>query len=121
VFQIGRPIGGGPSSDKGSLIVAQTVVSVGPLALIIRRPFNQRAAISDEHASPAVIKVCSPTSSDKLDSKAGGNVACVMHSLLMRSTNLSPTLAAGDKIRAPPAIKVVAISAIAASKLREAN
>ena len=38
-------------------MLAQTVVSVGPYALIMRRPFDQRATISAGHASPATIRV----------------------------------------------------------------
>ena len=35
--------------DNASLMVAQTVVSVGPYALIIRRPCDQRPTRSGAH------------------------------------------------------------------------
>jgi hypothetical protein len=53
-------------------MLAQTVVSVGPYALIIRRPADQRATTSAEQASPATINVGSATSSDSSPSSTGG-------------------------------------------------
>jgi hypothetical protein len=75
-----RPIGALPSPESGSLIVAQTVVSVGPYALIIRRPRDQRTTSSSAQASPATINASTGTSSSIEARIAGGNVACVTRS-----------------------------------------
>ena len=71
-------MGESDTPSNASLMLAQTVVSVGPYALISRLPFDQRAMTSAEHASPAAITVASGTSSDNSASRAGGNVACVI-------------------------------------------
>src|ERR1043165_971766 len=77
VLRIGPPIGTAPSPDRGALIVAQTVVSVGPYALIIRRPTDQRATSDAGHASPATTSVDRGTSSGRSGNTTGGRVACV--------------------------------------------
>src|SRR6266851_302934 len=121
VFQIGRPIAGTMAPASASLIVAQTVVSVGPYALIIRRPLDQRATTSAEHASPATIRVSSGKSSDKPASSTGGKVACVIFCSQIRLASASPLRSAAGRTRVAPDTNTVAISEMAASKLGEAN
>src|SRR5262245_39890588 len=121
MFQIGRPIGATQAPDNASLIVAQTVVSVGPYALIIRRPCDQRATTSAEQASPATINVRSGTSSDNSPSSTGGSVAWVTFCSQHRRVRPSPPRSAAATTSVAPDPKAITISEIAASKLGEAN
>ena len=61
---------------NASLMVAQTVVSVGPYALIIRRPRDQRATRSGAHNSPPTSRPTNPRLSGKSATTTGGNKMC---------------------------------------------
>src|SRR5882672_10161355 len=92
-FPIGRPIAGFPLlSLPHSYIVAHTVVSVGPYALISRLPPPHLSTISSLTAPPATIitPTSSPHPSPTVPNTAGGSVACVIPSLLTTSTSPSP-------------------------------
>ncbi len=65
------------ASCSGSLMVAQTVVSVGPYALNSRRPVPQSGMSSGDIASPATMSVSSGRSAGMSARSAGGSVACV--------------------------------------------
>jgi hypothetical protein len=77
---IARPIGGTPCpATNGRLIVATTLDSVGPYALIIRRPPAHRWTSSADVASPPTTNVRNPSTvcAGKLANAAGGTNACV--------------------------------------------
>src|SRR5438874_2007542 len=141
VFQIGFPIGTRPLPSSffpssppaplpnSPLILAHTVVSVGPYALIIRPPLPHLSTNSSPHASPATISVSIPASTPspafftpaplpRLFSTPGGNVTCVTPCLLKPSTSPSPIRSSSPRITSrPPPSSVTSISDIDASKL----
>src|ERR1041384_923615 len=90
VFASGRPIGGLPLPANGSLMLAQTVTSVGPYALKNCRPsLPHRAAISAVHASPALIAVrnCGRLSLGNTAHTDGGSVTTVTSSSRINCTS----------------------------------
>ncbi|GAQ58683.1 hypothetical protein a10_08575 [Streptomyces acidiscabies] len=109
--------GSWPVGVSGSLIVAQTVVSVGPYALIIRRPGAQRWTSSGEHASPATTSVVAVNSPSSATSTDGGTVTCVTSS----SVSAGSGLPGGGRTRVAPVSRAVYSSDTDASKLGEAN
>src|SRR6476469_2763554 len=102
-------------------MVAQTVASVGPYALIIRRPADQRITCSGGQASPATIRLRSGRSADNSGSRTGGKVAWVMFCFTMRLERYSPLRSSDGRTSVAPDKSVVAISDTAASKLGDAN
>src|SRR5215831_18427401 len=102
-------------------MVAQTVVSVGPYALIIRRPADQRAAKVTGQASPATTRLASGSSSDKVATTAGGNVACVTCSAQISFARPSPLRSPPGRTSLAPDAKLAQISQTVASKLNGAN
>ena len=122
----GRPIGGLTAPASGSLTVAQTVVSVGPYALSIRRPADQRSTSSGGQASPAVMRVRpsgigSPTG--QAASTVGGRQTTSMPAFATSSASGSPGArsASAASTRTAPVSSAVSSSQAAASKLNEAN
>ncbi|CAM5663310.1 hypothetical protein KAURM247S_08246 [Kitasatospora aureofaciens] len=115
-----RPIGGTPEpGDSGSLMVAHTVVSVGPYALIIRRPGAHRSTSSDGHASPATTRVAAVTPALSTAARAeGGRVTWVMPS--RPSVRASRGASAVARTRAAPLSRALHRSQKEASKLGEA-
>ena len=65
------------SASSGAVIAAQTVASVGPYALISRRPPAKREMMSGGQASPATTSVRKPERElvGINPAKAGGSVA----------------------------------------------
>ncbi len=121
---IGVPIGAAPSPCNGALIVAHTVLSVGPYALIIRRPGLHCAISAAGHASPATTRHSSARSSVLLSvaNTAGGSVAWLMRCSTSRWRNPSPlTASAGVSTKAAPLDSAISVSHAEASKLKVAN
>src|ERR1700678_2408114 len=88
---------GRPAGARGVLIVAQTVVSVGPYALTSRRPPAHRAARAGPAASPAVTSVLTPSRAavPVTARTAGGTVRCVTPSRAITWPSRSPASAPG--------------------------
>lgn len=114
-------MGGWTAPASGLLIVAHTMVSVGPYALIIRRPADHSAICSGEHGSPPVTRV------RRLGRASGGRVPSVpaaswrwVASLCWtNAVSSSPTgwpLPSG-RTRAAPLSRVIDRSATETSKL----
>ncbi len=131
MFHTARPIGGGvrrSDGASGSLMVAQTVVSVGPYALIILRSRDHRSTSAAEHASPATVSTMpagSPSSS-RAASAAGEIVACVMRCRAItpaRPDRPAPgsSRSAGARTSVEPDSSARHSSEKAASKLGEAT
>src|ERR1017187_282924 len=120
----GEPIGGAPLPASRVLIVAHTVVSVGPYALNIRRPRDHSATSSPGHASPATISKVSwsrdPGGSEP--STAGGSVTCVTPVRARYAASSAPIRCPdGTVTSAAPASSAMQHSTANASKLGEAN
>ena len=124
MFQIGEPRVGISEPESGMLIVAQTVVSVGPYALIMRRPSDHRATSAPGQASPATISPSRsrPALSPRVASTMGGKVACVTLWAVMTSRSAGPARSSsGTSTSLAPTVRAMAISDNDASKLRDAN
>src|SRR5580692_939946 len=91
VLMIGDPISTAPGVS-GPLIVAHTVASVGPYALISRRPPAHRAATSPASRSPAATSVDTPAKlpASTTASTAGGTVTCVTACRATSPSKLGP-------------------------------
>ncbi|GLZ28502.1 hypothetical protein Lesp02_06920 [Lentzea sp. NBRC 105346] len=112
----GRPIGA--PSVSGELMVAQTVVSVGPYALIIRRPGAHADTTSAGQASPATTRHSRPSGVSPVNA-TGGRVACVTPR--NASARSSPINLWSDSTSVAPESNAMQISHHAASKLNDAN
>ncbi len=106
-------------------MVAHTVVSVGPYALIMRRPADQVATSSGVVASPATTRVSTVASAPAgtAASTGGGSVTWVTPCRATVAANGSPgassSLPASTKVA--PESRPMHISHTEASKLGEAN
>src|SRR3984893_18509592 len=106
------------------LMVAQIVVSVGPYALTIRRPSDQRATRSGGQASPPTIRVpnCSSRPLGMPARTAGGMSAWLTACRVSVSARISPAMRPGSgTTSAAPAGNAMSSSMIEASKLDEEN
>src|SRR5439155_15462856 len=124
VFGSGRPIGGVTPGRSGPLQVDATVHSVGPYALIIRRPGAHRATSSAGHASPPTARVrkSGSATSGTVAIATGGIRACVTRFATITSASSSPSSGpGGGTTRAAPAGSDMHSSRIEASKLGEEN
>src|SRR3569833_1077914 len=123
VPRIGAPIGTTPSPCNGALMVAQTVLSVGPYAFMSRRPGLQCATSAAGQASPATIRPLRARSSvlRSVGNTAGGIVACVTRCVTNSSCSDSPLIeSAGVRIKLAPADQAINISDTEASNARVA-
>ncbi len=119
-------MGGTPgTAGSGPAMVQETVVSVGPYALNMRRPVAHLATREACAASPAMTRF---STAGRLPSgswarTAGGRVACVTPNSPIRDGSWSAwsSMSAGPSTRQAPALSGVQISETAASKLSEAN
>jgi hypothetical protein len=125
---MGRPIGGVRPGASGELHVDTTVDSVGPYALIMRRPGAQWSTRPAVHASPPTITVRKSgrpvrgTRSGTVASATGGISACVTRPRASTSANCSPSSGpGGGTTRAAPAGNDMHSSSTEASKLGEEN
>ncbi len=110
---------------SGSLMVAQTVVSVGPYALIRRRPEPHRRTASAGIASPATARVrtvASP-SGGSTDSATGGRVTWVTRCRAISPASGRPGSSSSlvASTSSAPDSSAMHSSEKAASKLGEAN
>src|SRR5215510_7695319 len=124
---MGRPIGG-PSgySPRHSVSVAQTVVSVGPYALMKRRPLDQRCTISELQLSPAEMIVCRSGRSEASSTanSDGGSVTTVIarsRKAFVASLPSHSDARLPAKQSVPPVSKAIMVSQTDASKLNDEN
>src|SRR5579875_1609671 len=123
VLPMGRPIGV-MSPTRSSLIVAQTVLSVGPYALIRRLSADQRLTRSAEMLSPATMRLANGKSLlvSRLLKLAGGKVACVTCWRIIALRSASPLRSSAFiTTNVAPLQSVTKISDTDASKLKLAN
>src|SRR5690348_12038229 len=120
---MGEPIGGLEEPDNGKLMVAQTVVSVGPYALIMLNPADQRATASPLSASPPFIRQCSgnESNSSRLASTGTGNKAWVTFCETRSSCNAAPSRCCSGRTNVAPVLNAIRNSQKDASKFSEAN
>lgn len=122
---IGLPIGGRSAPASARLIVAHTVLSVGPYALIIRRPGAQRSAVEPVTVSPTTTSVVTDGSSVSFmtDSAEGGTVKWVVPVRAANLTSSGPgvSCSAGATTKVAPANRLIATSAMGESKFVDAN
>src|SRR5947209_6728677 len=120
-------MGGVLFGASGWLQVETTVDSVGPYALIMRRPGAQRVTRPTGHASPPTIThrnsgTPAATSSGTVASATGGINACVTRLSDSTAANCSPSNGpGGGTTRAAPAGSDIHNSNTEASKLGEEN
>ncbi|CAM5361519.1 hypothetical protein STANM309S_03499 [Streptomyces tanashiensis] len=108
------PSEGVPAAVSGSVMVAQTVTSVGPYALIIRRSCAvQRSTSSAVHASPATSRLRTPgrSAAGTLAAATGGSTAWLTASPVRTSVRVSPArVPVGGTTRAAPASRTASSS-----------
>src|SRR6266436_5992808 len=121
VFAIGFPIPGSFPPSNPADIVAHTVLSVGPYALIIRQRPAHRVVNSAGHASPATINVSSAgnSSSPNAPKTVGGNVTVVICSRCISSARPPPGITSSRSANTSlaPCSRAIVQSATEASKL----
>src|SRR5580765_1175252 len=123
VLQMEEPIGGLEEPDKDRLMVAQTVASVGPYALIILSPRDHLATDAPLSASPPFIRHCrgKALNSSRLASTGTGNKACVTPRETRSSYKARPSRCSCGKTSVAPALNAIRSSQNEASKFSEAN